>query len=46
MARRIFMAEQNGFVGAYYGGPAGSQKAMILMLGDSSTDRMARCGAG
>ena len=46
MAKRIFTAEQDGFVGAYYGGPADSRKAVILMLGDSSTDRMARCGAG
>ena len=46
MTRRIFTAEQDGFVGAYYGGPAGSRKAVILMLGDSSTDHMARCGAG
>lgn len=46
MAKRIFNAEKDGFVGAYYGGPAHSRKAMILMLGDSSTDRMARCGAG
>ena len=46
MAKRIFTAERDGFVGAYYGGPKGSSKAVILMLGDSSTDRMARCGAG
>ncbi len=46
MAKQIFTAEQDGFVGAYYGGPADSRKAVILMLGDSSTDRMARCGAG
>lgn len=46
MTRQIFTAGQDGFVGAYYGGPANSKKAVILMLGDSSTDRMARCGAG
>ncbi len=46
MARRIFTQENDGFIGAYYGGPADSKKAIILMLGDSSTDRMARCGAG
>ena len=46
MTRQIFTAERDGFVGAYYGGPANSKKAVILMLGDSSTDRMARCGAG
>ena len=46
MTRQIFTAGQDGFVGAYYGGPANSKKAVILMLADSSTDRMARCGAG
>lgn len=44
--RQVFTAEKDGFVGAYYGGPSDSKKAVILMLGDSSTDRMARCGAG
>lgn len=46
MAKQVFTIEKDGFVGAYYGGPAGSKKAVILMLGDSSTDRMAKCGAG
>ena len=46
MTRQIFTQENDGFIGAYYGGPADSKKAIILMLGDSSTDRMARCGAG
>ena len=46
MGRQIFTQEDDGFIGAYYGGPADSKKAIILMLGDSSTDRMARCGAG
>lgn len=41
-----FTLEKGGFIGAYYGGPASSKKAVILMLGDSSTDRMAKCGAG
>lgn len=45
MKKQIFTLEKDGFVGAYYGGPSGSRKAMILMLGDSSTDYMARCGA-
>ena len=40
MTRQIFTAAQDGFVGAYYGGPADSRKAVILMLGDSSTDRI------
>ncbi len=43
--KHIFTVENDGFVGAYYGGPADSKKAMIIMLGDSSTDRMAACGA-
>ena len=46
MAKQVFTLENDGFVGAYYGGPKDSKKAIILMLGDSSTDRMARCGAG
>lgn len=45
MAKQIFTAEKDGFIGAYYGGPSDSRKAVIIMLGDSSTDRMARCGA-
>lgn len=44
-AEKIFTAEEDGFVGAYYGGPKDSRRAVILMLGDSSTDRMAKCGA-
>ena len=46
MAKQVFTLEKDGFVGAYYGGPENSDKAVILMLGDSSVDRMARCGAG
>ena len=45
MAKRIFTVQKDGFVGAYYGGPEDSKKAVILMLGDPSTDHMARCGA-
>lgn len=45
MKKRIFTLEDDGYVGAYYGGPSESKKALILMLGDSSTDYMARCGA-
>ncbi len=45
MKRQVFTVEEDGFVGAYYGGPAESRKAVILMLGDSSTDHMAKCGA-
>lgn len=45
MAKQVFTVENDGFVGAYYSGPADSKKAIILMLGDSSTDWMAKCGA-
>ena len=41
-----FTVEKEGFIGAWYEGPAGGKKAIILMIGDSSTDRMAKCGAG
>ena len=30
---QVFTAEKDGFIGAYYGGPADSKKAVILMLG-------------
>ena len=47
MYRQIFPAEKDGFCGAWYPNPKqATNRAMILMLGDSSTDRMARCGAG
>ena len=42
----VFTVEKDGFCGAYFGGPADSRKAVILMLGDSSADHMAKCGAG
>ena len=45
MKKQIFTLEKDGFIGAYYGGPEQSRKAVILMLGDSSEDYMARCGA-
>lgn len=35
MNRQVFTVEEDGFVGAYYGGPTDSKKAVILMLGDS-----------
>lgn len=43
--KQVFSVENDGFFGAYYGGPEDSRKAVIIMLGDSSTDRMASCGA-
>ena len=37
--------EINGFYGAYYPNSRPTDKAMILMLGDSSDDRLAKSGA-
>ena len=46
MNRRVFTPENDGFYGAWYPNPrTQSNRAMIIMLGDSSTDRMAVCGA-
>ena len=45
MKKKVFSPEQDGFCGAWYPNPNGSKCAMILMLGDSSTDRMAASGA-
>ncbi|MBQ9047090.1 MAG: acyl-CoA thioester hydrolase [Solobacterium sp.] len=40
-----FTAEKDGFHGVWYPCPEGSEKGMIVMLGDSSDDLMARTGA-
>ena len=45
MDKRTFCPEKDGFYGVFYPHPAGSKKAMILMLGDSSENRMVRAGA-
>ena len=45
MKNQIFTVEKDGFNGAWYENPAGSRRGVILMLGDSSEDRMAVCGA-
>ena len=45
MKKQVFTEEKDGWNGAYYGGPEQSRSAVILMLGDSSVDWMARCGA-
>ena len=45
MKKTVFTLEKDGFIGAFYPGPEDSRKAVILMIGDSSVDRMARCGA-
>ena len=41
MNKQVFNSERNGFCGAWYPNPEGADRAMILMLGDSSEDRMA-----
>ena len=45
MKKQTFTVEKDGFCGAWYANPAGSDHGMILMLGDSTEDRMAVCGA-
>jgi len=45
MSRQQFTPENDGFLGTYHGGPENSKKAIILMLGDSSDDHMAKSGA-
>jgi len=46
MNRVLFTPDKDGFYGAWYPNPrVKSNHAMIIMLGDSSTDRMAVCGA-
>lgn len=41
----IMNVEQDGYCGAWYPYPQGSHKGIILMLGDSATDRLAISGA-
>ena len=43
--KESMIPELDGFYGAYYPNNKPSDKAMILMLGDSSDDRMAMSGA-
>ena len=45
MKRRVFRVDADGFNGAWYPAADGSDRGMILMLGDGSEDRMASCGA-
>ncbi len=45
MKKQKFTVEDDGFHGTWYPHPEGSEKGVILMLGDSSDDRMAVCGA-
>ena len=43
--KQLMIPETDGFYGAYYSNSKPSDKAMILMLGDSSDDRLAVSGA-
>ena len=45
MRKQIFRVDSDGFNGAWYPAPAESKKGVILMLGDSSEDHMAKTGA-
>ena len=44
MKKQIFRISSDGFNGAWYPAPADSKRGMIIMLGDSSEDRMAKTG--
>ena len=44
MKKVYFKPETDGFYGVYYPNPNATSKAMIVMLGDSSDDRMAVSG--
>lgn len=45
MKKRNFTPDKDGFYGVYYPYAEASDRAMILMLGDSSDDYMAKSGA-
>ena len=45
MKKQVFRPDSHGFNGAWYPTPAPSSRGMILMLGDSAEDRMAKSGA-
>ena len=45
ISKELKIPEIDGFYGAWYPNPVATDKAMILMLGDSSDDRMAVSGA-
>lgn len=45
MNKQYFSPERDGFYGVYYPNSVPGSKAMIALLGDSSDDRMVRCGA-
>ena len=45
MKKQVFRIESDGFNGAWYPAEGTSSKGIIIMLGDSSEDRMAKSGA-
>ena len=45
MKNRIFRIDSDGFNGAWYPAPSQSDRGLIIMLGDSSEDYMARTAA-
>ena len=45
MKRMVFRIDSDGFNGAWYPAPGKSSRGIIIMLGDSSEDRMAKYGA-
>lgn len=44
LTKHIFRIDKDGFNGAWYPNPEGADCGIIVMLGDSSEDYMARCG--
>lgn len=42
MKKQIFRVDSDGYNGVWYPAPAGSRTGLILMLGDSAEDYMAR----
>ena len=45
MKKQVFRIESDGFNGAWYPASVQSYRGLIIMLGDSSEDRMAKTGA-
>jgi len=45
MRKQVFRIESDGFNGAWYPASVQSYRGLIIMLGDSSEDRMAKTGA-
>ena len=44
MKKQVFRIESDGFNGAWYPALVQSNRGLIIMLGDSSEDRMAKTG--